>query len=81
MSHIRSVMMDCNGFLGVAFRRFRIDQGVDRPESILPGEPQRSSRHRGTVQNEWLTTPYLHVEAATAYALGLPVFLTSSSAA
>lgn len=70
MPHIRSVMMDCNGLLGIAFRRFHIRNGEDRPNNINP-----TSQDRGRIRNQWMTTPYVHLEAAMAYGLGLPVLL------
>jgi hypothetical protein len=31
MAHIRGVMMDCNGLIGIDIRRFHVIRGVDRP--------------------------------------------------
>lgn len=73
MQHIRSVMMDCNGFIGLAFRRFLVVEGVDRPE---PDSKSTTPRHNlGSLRNRWLTTPYVHLEAAVAYQIGLPIIL------
>ncbi|HET7477000.1 MAG TPA: hypothetical protein VFJ97_13390 [Dermatophilaceae bacterium] len=69
MPHIRSVMMDCNGFLGLGFRRFKIIKGEDRPGAV------GAYNNLGRVSNQWLTTPYLHLEAAIAFQLGLPILL------
>lgn len=69
MPHIRSVMMDCNGLLGLAFRRFHILQGEDRPLTVSNGFTH------GTVRDQWMTTPYVHLEAAIAFQLGLPIIL------
>lgn len=71
MQDIRSVMLDCNGFIGIAFRRLLIVHGEDRPDAdSVSGIPRFS---RGPVENRWLTTPYLHIEAAAAYQIGLPI--------
>lgn len=73
MHQIRGVMMDCNGFIGVAFRRFLVVEGIDRPGSDQAiGKKSASS---SSVVNRWLTTPYLHLEAAAAYQIGLPIVL------
>lgn len=73
MEHIRSVITDCNGFIGLAFRRFLVVEGVDR---ALSDEVDTPPRHNlGSVENCWLTTPYIHLEAAAAYQIGLPVVL------
>lgn len=69
MPHIRSVMMDCNGLLGIGFRRFHIASGSDRPQSIT------DSHSHGDIENRWLTSPYIHLEAAIAFQIGLPVLL------
>lgn len=73
MPHIRSVMMDCNGLIGVAFRRFEIRKGVDRPKNVVTDNQYAKGDER--MDGQWLTTPYLHLEAAIAFALGLPILL------
>lgn len=79
MPHIRSVMMDCNGLLGIAFRRFHVLEGEDRPDispHLLSDDPTIAARQRmGRISDRWLTTSYLHLEAAIAYSLGLPILL------
>jgi len=74
MHQIRGVMMDCNGFIGLAFRRFLVIEGIDRPapDDHADGKPERTV---GTIANRWLTSPYLHLEAAAAYQIGLPIVL------
>ncbi len=73
MHQIRGVMMDCNGFIGLAFRRFLVIEGIDRPAS--DDRATTGGHNLGAIANRWLTTPYVHLEAAAAYQIGLPIVL------
>ncbi len=71
MGHIRGVMMDCNGLLGIGLRRFHVIQGVDRPEA----QATELLHVIGPVKDQWTTSPYLHLETAIAYHIGLPMLI------
>lgn len=73
MNDIRGVLADCNGLLGLAFRRVHIANGNDRPgKSVNEQNPYASA---GAIEDAWLTTPYLHIEASIAFSMGLPIVL------
>lgn len=71
MAHIRGVMMDCNGLLGLGLRRFLVVNGIDRHNA----EASELLHVIGTVEDRWTTSPYLHLETAIAYHLGLPMLM------
>lgn len=64
---VRRLLLECNGFVAVAFRRAHIQTGtrmVRHGDGELRGEQ---------VRDEWLTTPWAHIEPAMAFQLGLPI--------
>jgi hypothetical protein len=71
MEHIRGVMMDCNGLLGIGLRRFHVIRGVDRPKAVASD----LLHVIGTVKDQWTTSPYVHLETAIAYHVGLPMLM------
>lgn len=71
MAHIRGVMMDCNGLLGIGLRRFHVIEGVDRPDA----EATELLHVIGAVKDRWTTSPYVHLETAIAYHVGLPMLM------
>jgi hypothetical protein len=66
---IRRLMLESNGVVTVALRRIRVANG----ERMARGEDQEL--HPTRLQEQWLTTPWAHIEAAMAFQLGLPVLL------
>ncbi|UFW51094.1 MULTISPECIES: hypothetical protein [Bradyrhizobium] len=69
LAGIRRLMIGCCGLLGVAFRRsysehFAIRDGADI-QSISTELKQKV----------WLTSPYMQIEPAMAYQLGIPILL------
>ena len=71
MGHIRGVMMDCNGLLGIGLRRFHVAHGVDRPDA----QATEFLHVIGAVEDQWTTSPYLHLETAIAFHIGLPMLM------
>jgi hypothetical protein len=65
---IRRMMAGSCGLIALAFRRTWIEAGVDRPSSDMG---LRSSNRDKT----WLTSPYVHIEPAMAFQLGLPLLI------
>lgn len=65
---IRRMMAGSCGLLALAFRRTWIEKGVDKPDSDV-GET--SSPRDGV----WLTSPYVQIEPAMAFQLGLPILV------
>lgn len=68
LSAIRSLMLDCNGLIAIAFRRHYIKKGTERPNSDM-GVKQNS------LSGEWFTTPWCQIEPAMAFQIGLPVLI------
>ena len=66
---IRRLMMESNGLITVAFRRTLVERAVIRPGTDLLGSKE------SLLENQWLTTPWAHIEPAMAYQLGLPILL------
>jgi hypothetical protein len=62
LASIRRLMLECNGVLVLALRRYRIDRGAS---------VSREQEH--DVSGKWLTSPWSHIEAGMGFQLGLPV--------
>ena len=69
---IRSLMSESNGLLCVAFRRTHIENGTRtvRVEGSYKDQP---------IKDEWITSPWSHIEPAMAYSMGLPVLILRES--
>ncbi len=66
---VRRLMLECNGLITLAFRRTYIETGVSRYGTDIPGTVSHS------VDGQWLTSPWAHIEPAMAYQLGLPILI------
>lgn len=66
---IRRLMIESNGLITIAFRRTLVERAVVRPGTDLPGSVE------SVMSNQWLTTPWAHIEPAMAYQIGLPILL------
>jgi hypothetical protein len=69
LTAIRRLMLESNGLLTIAFRRTYIEKGTARLRTDIDTLTEES------VDGQWLTTPWAHIEAAMAYQLGLPVLI------
>ena len=65
---IRRIMIGSCGLLAIAFRRAKIDSGRSRPESDLGEQGEELS-------GCWFTSPYIQIEPAMAFQLGLPMLI------
>lgn len=62
---IRRLMLESHGLITVAFRRAKIFKGESKPGT------QESYK----LDEQWLTSPYAHIEPAMAFQIGLPVLI------
>ena len=69
---IRRLMSESNGLLCIAFRRTHIEKGSGRFRS---GNAYKSK----TLDDQWLTSPWAHIEPAMAYQIGLPILIVRES--
>ena len=69
LTAIRRLMIESNGLLTVAFRRAQIQKGIGKPNSDLDNIKEYS------LDNQWLTSPYCHIEPAMAFQIGLPILI------
>ncbi len=69
MTAIRRLMLESNGVLVVAFRRYWVEAGHENHECDLPGVNCR------TISGLWMTSPWSHIEAAMGFQLGLPLMV------
>lgn len=69
---IRRLMLESNGLITVALRRARIEHGQGRPNSDL-GQASYG------LQGQWMTSPWVHIEPAMAFQLGLPILVLRES--
>jgi len=63
--HARDVIQECDGAVVVAFERYRIEKGLEKPES----------KDEGSIDGWKLPTPWNQLEAAMAYGMELPLFI------
>lgn len=67
LASIRRLMLECNGVLVFALRRYRIDGGA---AVFLDKSGQHAERD---ISGKWITSPWCHIEAGMGFQLGLPV--------
>jgi hypothetical protein len=65
LTGIRKVLSQCDGALIAAYERIHIKAGSER----------RNSDKETVIQNAAITTPWNQIEAAMAYAMGLPILI------
>lgn len=70
---IRRLMSQSNGLLTIAFRRTLIKEGIYKPNADMNNIKERS------IENEWLTSMYCHIEPAMAFQIGLPILIFRES--
>jgi hypothetical protein len=73
LTTIRRMMLESNGLLTIAFRRTFVEKGTARLRTDVEGLREE------TIDNQWLTTPWAHIEPAMAYQLGLPILVIRES--
>ena len=66
---IRRLLLESNGLITVAFRRACIHKGTGNYGANI------SDRRPYSLDGQWLTTPWAHIEPAMAYQIGLPVLI------
>src|SRR5687768_15852637 len=66
---IRRLMIECNGIITIAFRRIYIESGFRNHGTDIEGVNSSS------INGEWLTSPWSHIEPAMAFQIGLPVLI------
>ncbi len=69
MTAIRRLMLECNGVLVVAFRRYWVDRGHENHGCDITGVNCKS------IAASWMTSPWCHIEAAMGFQLGLPLMV------
>ena len=62
---IREMMYECDGLLSIAFRRAHIKAGIGKP----------STQNEYIISDQWLTSPYCHIEPSMAFQLNLPTLI------
>lgn len=77
LSTIRSLMLDCNGLIAIAFRRHYIEKGAERPNSNIKEKGKLIESKK--ITKEWFTTPWCQIEPAMAFQIGLPVLIFRES--
>lgn len=66
---IRRLMQESNGLITIAFRRTYVTQATEYHGTNLPNLKEFA------LADQWLTSPWAHIEPAMAYQLGLPILL------
>lgn len=67
LASIRRLMLECNGVLVLALRRYHIERGA---AVFLDSS---GSRQEKDISGAWITSPWCHIEAGMGFQLGLPV--------
>jgi hypothetical protein len=71
LAAIRRLMLESNGLITIAFRRTLIKDGLVNASADVGDD----DRHERAVTDQWLTSPYCHIEPAMAFQLGLPILI------
>ena len=69
LTAIRRLMLESNGVLVIAFRRYKIIEGKANPCSDIDGVSQYE------ISNQWQTSPWCQIEPAMAFQIGLPILI------
>lgn len=69
LTAIRRLMLESNGLLTIAFRRTHIEKGFVKPNSDIDKVQKYS------LEDQWLTSPWCHIEPAMAFQVGLPILI------
>jgi hypothetical protein len=73
LTAIRQLMMECNGVLVVAFRRYWVEKGNEAHQCDLEGVKCKE------LSETWMTSPWCHIEAAMGFQLGMPIMVLRES--
>ena len=68
LTAIRRLMLESSGLLTIAFKRTLISEGIYKANSDLGITPH-------SIKDQWLTSPYCHIEPAMAFQIGLPLLI------
>jgi hypothetical protein len=68
LTAIRGLMVECNGIITIAFARTKVVDALAKPDSDL-------GQSSTVIKQQWLTSPWCHIEPAMAFQLGLPILL------
>ena len=66
---VRRLVVASQGLMGIAFRRTYVGQGLANHRDGTDG------RRAHPLKDQWLTSPWVQIESAMAYQIGLPVLL------
>ena len=66
---VRRLMLESDGLITVAFRRTWINEAVSRKDA------NANDATESKLTDQWLTSPWCHIEPAMAFQLGLPIIL------
>ena len=69
LTAIRRLMLESNGVLVIAFRRYKIINGTANLDSDIDGIKQYD------LSNQWKTSPWCQIEPAMAFQIGLPILV------
>lgn len=58
-------MFESNGLLAIAFKRYYVVNGIEKPKSI----------DEKNISNKYFSSPWCHIEPAMAFQLGLPILI------
>ena len=69
LTAIRRLMLESNGLLAIAFRRYYIEEGKEKP----------LSKNETVISDQYFSSPWCQIEPAMAFQLGLPILLFRES--
>ena len=73
LSTIRSLMLDCDGLIAIAFRRHYIEKGTEKPKSDIKKDGEIIKPIN--LSEQYFTSPWCQIEPAMAFQIGLPVLI------
>ena len=69
LASIRRLMLECNGVLVLALKRYRIEEGA----AVI--STRKGKKTERDISGKWLTSPWCQIEAGMGFQLGLPVLV------
>lgn len=71
----RRLMMECNGLITLAFRRYYIETGWEHPEIKTQKQLEEENKQPKPMNQLYFTSPWCQIEATMAFSLGLPILV------
>ena len=71
----RRLMMECNGLITLAFRRYYVETGYEYPITEKQTPLKENPKQPKSINGLYFTSPWCQIEATMAFSMGLPILV------